>query len=112
MDDLIEKMRAATANDASDEARAAGAQACRTLLTALEAKPGESMATAVTVPTPVQEGSATPLATVQALAAALRGMTPDQLLDLAITRLRAALPAGAEAPTAQAVKFPLVPINR
>ncbi len=112
MEDLIEKMRAATATDATDETRAEGAQACRTLLTALETKPGEPMATAVTVPAPIPSDSATPLATVHALASALRGMTPDQLLDLAITRLRAALPAGAEVPTAQAIKFPLVPINR
>lgn len=112
MEDLIEKMRAATVADATDEARATGAQACRTLLTALEAKHGEPMTAAVAVPSPIPAGSATPLATVHALASALRGMTPDQLLDLAITRLRAALPAGAEVPAAQAIKFPLVPISR
>lgn len=99
MDQLLEAIRTATATDASDEARAAGAHACRTILTALQAKPGEALA-----PVAVE---ASPMQTV---VAALRGMPPEQLLDLAIARLKAALPAGAEAPAVQPVKFQLLPV--
>ena len=99
MESLIETIRAATASDATDEARAAGAHACRTLLSALEAKPGESLAP-VTV-------EATPMQTV---VAALRGMPPEQLLDLAIARLKAALPEGVQAPSVQPLKFQLLPV--
>lgn len=99
MDQLLEAIRLATLSEASDEARNAGAQACRTILRALEAKPGESLA-----PVAVE---ASPMQTV---VAALRGMPPDQLLDLAIARLKAALPEGAQAPSVQPVKFQLLPV--
>lgn len=99
MDALIEAIRAATALGATDEARAAGAHACRTILTALEAKAGEPLAAPVATPT-------------QALASVIRGMSPDQLLDLAIARLKAALPPGSEAAPVQSVKFNLVPVGR
>lgn len=116
MEELIEKIRAATASEATDEARALGAQACRTLLTALDAKPGEPMAEPATAtPTELVAPAAsppTPQAAAHMIASALRGMTPDQLLDLAIARLRAALPAGAAVPVAQPVKFQLVTLNR
>ncbi|MEJ7602403.1 MAG: hypothetical protein WKG01_31205 [Kofleriaceae bacterium] len=99
MDQLLEAIRTATATDASDEARAAGAQACRTILTALEATPGELLA-----PTPIET---TP---VQAVVAALRGVPPDQLLDLAIARLRAALPAGTDVKPVAPLKFHILPL--
>jgi len=41
----------------------------------------------------------------------LRQLPPDQLLDLALQRLRAALPAGATVPTPKAIQFQLVPIT-
>ena len=44
MDDMLEAIRAAIAPDATDEARAAGATACRTILAALEGTPGQSPA--------------------------------------------------------------------
>ncbi len=44
MENLIEALRLATLTEATDEARATGAQACRTLLLALDAKPGEPLA--------------------------------------------------------------------
>jgi hypothetical protein len=40
----------------------------------------------------------------------LRGVPPDKLLDLAIEKLRAALPAGIEVPQAQPLKFQLIPV--
>lgn len=46
------------------------------------------------------------------LAAALRQLTPDQILDLAISRLRAALPAAdaAATPNIQPLRFHLIPL--
>ena len=116
MDDLIEKIRAATMPNAADDARAAGVDACRTLLVALEAKAGEPMARPTVEPTIppslAPSSSPTPLAIAQALVTALRGMSPDQLLDVAIARLRAALPPGATMPVVQPLKVQLIPINR
>ncbi|HEU0029886.1 MAG TPA: hypothetical protein VFQ53_04580 [Kofleriaceae bacterium] len=108
MEDLIESIRLAIAPDATDEARAEGATACRSILSALEAKPGEPLATPAvpamaTVPSPEA---------VASIVGALRSVPPEQLLDLAIARLRAALPPGQAAPAVQPVKFQLVPIPR
>ncbi len=97
MDELIESIRAGVAAEASPEARAAGANACRTLLTALEAVAGQPMSLPVATPSPVA-----------AAVAMLRGVPPDQLLDLAIARLRAALPADAEAPRVEPLKFHII----
>ncbi|MDQ3301487.1 MAG: hypothetical protein M3619_33315 [Myxococcota bacterium] len=105
MENLIEAIRNAVVADAGDDARKAGAHACRTILLALEAKPGEPLATAVELAAP--SASVPPLA---AMAGALRGMPPDQLIDLAIARLRAALPAGAPLPQVSPVRFSLVPV--
>lgn len=121
MENLLESIRTAVTADASDEARAAGAQACRAILTALEAKPGEPM----TVATPAPSGAAdtaapaAPPAVANAiqtadptqianLVSALRGIPVDQLLDLAIARMRAALPSGVEAPRVEPLKFHIV----
>src|SRR5690349_9083491 len=98
MDTLIESIRAAIANDATAEARGVGASACRAILAALEAKPGEPIA-------PVA-----PVSPVAQIGAVLRGMPVDQLLDLAIARLRAAVPPGAEPVSVQPIKFQMVPI--
>ncbi|HLL21739.1 MAG TPA: hypothetical protein VK427_06395 [Kofleriaceae bacterium] len=120
MDDLIETIRTAIATDASDETRAAGAQACRTLLTALDTKPGEPLTGEPPASSPPESAGAPfastwsppdPHAAAHAIASVLRGMTPDQLLDLAIARLRAALPPGAAVPTPEPVKFHLIHIN-
>ena len=117
MDDLIERIRSATAADATDEARAIGAHACRSLLTVLETKPGEPILDqSVPSQTALSPSTFSPAPTAQtaahAIVSAMRGMNPDQLLDLAISRLRAALPAGAELAAAQPLKFHLVPIHR
>jgi len=99
MEALIESIRAATSVDASDETRAAGAQACRTILSALEAKSGEPLVAA-----------ASPTSPIAAAVSVLRGMSPEQLLDLAIARLKAAVPEGAPLVAAQPVKFHLLPV--
>jgi hypothetical protein len=90
-DTLIEAIRAAVAAGASDDARAAGANACRTLLVVLEAKPGEPMVPAMPVPHP-------PSAPIAALASAIRGMPREQLFDLLIAKLRTLVPADSAAP--------------
>ena len=101
MDNLIDAIRAASQSDASPEARAAGAAACRTILTALERGAGQPLAAAAPAPP----------SPVAAMVGALRGVPPDQLLELAIARLRAALPAGTDVPAVTPLKFSLVPIH-
>ena len=98
MTELIEAIRLAVAEGASDDARAAGVSACRTILAALDASVGEPLAAPGVPP-------------IAAAVAAFRGMSPEQLLDLAIARLKAALPASTEAQREAALKLPLVPIH-
>jgi hypothetical protein len=105
MENLIEAIKNAIAPNAADEARALGAQACRTVLVALETPAGEPLK-APTVP----NASPTDTSPLQMVATALRTLPPDQLLDLAITRLKAALPAGTETAPAQRLLVPLVPV--
>ena len=105
METLIEAIRTAVLSDATDEAKHQGALACRTILTALEATPGEPIAT-VTV-----EQSA-PAPDVAGIVGALRGLPPEQLLDIAIARLRAALPASATAPPVEPLRFHIVPVHQ
>src|ERR1700689_3583592 len=99
MDTLIESIRAAVVADANPEARAAGAAACRTILAALDGIAGEPMTAAAAPPSPIA-----------AVVSSLRGVPPDQLLDLAIARLRAALPTGTEVPRVEPLKFHLIPL--
>lgn len=107
MENLIESIKNALASDASEDARASGAQACRTILAALETPAGEPLATA-TVSSSTTTPESSPLL---AAVAALRGLPPEQLLDLAIARLKAALPAGAEAPQVRRLRVPLVAVG-
>lgn len=116
MENFIETIRASITSGATDDARTAGAQACRALLAALETKEGEplvapgpladseALATLPPVPAPPQA------AAVHAIVSALRGMQPEQLLDLAIARLSAALPAGTSPPAVRPLQFHILPI--
>lgn len=111
MDDLIETIRVACASDATDDIKERGAQACRTILTALDAKAGEPLA----APPPPTEAAATAEsvptgAQIAALVGALKGVPPEQLLDMAIARLRAALPKDTPAPAVAPVRFQIIPI--
>ena len=76
MEQLLESIRAAVAENASAEQKNTGAQACRAILAALEAEAGRPLAFA---------GAPPPTA--------LAGIDPTQALDLLIARLQAALPA-------------------
>lgn len=117
METLIETIRVAVQSDATDEAKHQGALACRTILTALEAKAGEPLVpstdpSAATPSAPVsQPAPAIEPQQVAAIVGALRGMPAEQLLDLAISRLRAALPKDATTPAIAPVKFQIIPIT-
>lgn len=97
MDKLLESIHAAVAPDATDEARATGAEACRTLLMALDAKAGQPMSASVVDTSPLMSAMSM-----------LRGVPPDKLLDLAIAKLKASLPAGVEAPKVEPLKFHII----
>jgi len=79
MDELIDSIRVAVAPSATADQRAAGVAACRALLTALGAEVGKPF-------TPTSVGVTPP-------ARALRGLSVDQALDLAIAKLRSMIPA-------------------
>jgi hypothetical protein len=107
MDPILESIRLAIADGASDAERASGAQTCRSLADTLDgaivsvvpptpadpkppaAPPAEPVAPAVVVLAPF--GAAGPLASNP-----FAGMTADQIFDVAIARLRGAL--GNDAP--------------
>jgi hypothetical protein len=102
VEQLITALRAALAPDATPELRAAGAAGCRAILAAL----GEPAALQPIAPiAPNMQALASTLA-------ALRGVPAEQLLDLAITKLRAAVPAGVDVPAVTPLKFHLVPMPR
>jgi hypothetical protein len=113
MDTLIDAIRAAVAADATDDARQAGAAACRTILTALEATAGAPLVAPAVASVPTAP-AASPIATVLA---AMRTIPSDQLLDLVIDKLRATATARGVAPTAapvsrSGVQFQIVPVSR
>jgi hypothetical protein len=123
MENLIETIRTALRDDAEPIARRAGLVACRKILAVLEAatdaEPGAATPAAPppSAPEPVSVMPPAPAsridpAAVAALVGSLGKLPPEQLLDLAITRLRAALPAGASAPAPPPLRFHLVPVQR
>lgn len=90
MQQLIESIRVALADGAAAEQKVAGAQACRTIMTALEAEVGRPIALAGAPPP-------SPLA----------GIAPEQALDLLIAKLSAMVPpdgAPDPAPTRNAAR--------
>ncbi len=101
MDAVIETIRAAMAPNASPEVRASGAESCRTILAALGATQGQPLGAAA----PAEAG---PAAT--AIASLIRSTPPDQLLELAIAKLRAMVPADTSVPSVSAFKLQYVPV--
>jgi len=93
-ENLIESIRAAVAEGATPEARAAGAHACRALLAALEP--------------PATPQPAPPRLPIAAIATALRTVPTDQLADLLIAKLRTLVPADAQQPPVRALNIPRV----
>jgi hypothetical protein len=134
MEPLIESVRAALRDDAPAAVRSEGLTACRKILAALEAtiatddepaappiqaaapEPPTPQAQGVPAATPSPPVSSSPApaidpAAITTLIASLGKLPPEQLLDLAIARLRAALPAGASVPAPTPLRFQLVPLH-
>jgi hypothetical protein len=101
MDQLIDTIKGALGDDATAEQKTAAAQACRALLGAFEAKPGEPIA-ASAPPTPPP-----PAAPIEFLGQ----LSPDQALDLLLAKLRTAVPE-APKPQRSGFKVQLVPVPR
>ncbi|MBV8758633.1 MAG: hypothetical protein JO257_15205 [Deltaproteobacteria bacterium] len=97
MEAVIDAIRAAVAPGATAEAKAAGIAACRAILAALDATPGIAVGASPVTASPVA-----------AMVGVLRGMPAEQLLDLAIARVRAALPADVQVPQAKRLAIPMV----
>ena len=107
---LIASIRAAVTPSASAETRTAGANACRSILTVLEAKPGQPLAA-----TPQRTSStaqASPLATLLSqpgLLSKLAAMSRDELIAL-LKQITGAMPARPTTPITAAPRFHLIEI--
>jgi hypothetical protein len=108
MEKHVDTIRNAIAPDASAEARAAGIAACRSVLAELEPTAPQAL---TATPAPV-----IPPEAITQLVAMVKQMDVNQLLDVAIDRLRA-LNAARPGPVQPAARdqprtltFPLVPI--
>ena len=99
MENALELIRAALAPEATGEARAGGIEACRAILTALGA---------TAEPPAPRQPEVGPLA--NAVAGLIRTTPPDQLMDMLIAKLRAAVPDAAEVPTPKKINIQLVRI--
>lgn len=96
MEAMIETIKLAVADDATSEAKQAGAAACRAILAALETEPGVALAVA-------QPVAQSPLA----------GVDPTQLLDLVIAKLRSVVGEDAASnPTKPGYRVQIVPVPR
>ena len=103
MDELLETIRKAVAPDADQPTKQAGANACRAILAALEAQPGEPLAVA---PAPAPTS---PIATV---VRQFQGAPPGLVLDALIAKLRSHLPPEETGTPAQvpSLRIPFVPL--
>ena len=88
MDTIVDTIRAAVAERASEEAKQAGATACRAVLAALEGQAGAPLA-----PPPSPPAAPALASSIATAVGALRSVPPDQILDLVIDRLRNAATA-------------------
>ena len=101
METLIESIRLAIAPDTTPEARATGAHACRAILKTLEPTPPESIDT---------RSAPSGAAQLTNLVTALRGAPADQLLDLAIGKLRTMVPNAPAPPPRPGFSVPLIQV--
>lgn len=105
---LLAAIRSAVVQGASPEARAAGATACRSILTVLEAKPGHPLAAEPQRPA----SPASPIAALlkqPGFLAQLAAMSREQLLDL-LKQATGAMPARPQTPSSGAPRFHLIQI--
>lgn len=107
---LIATIRSAIARGASPETRAAGATACRSILTVLEAKPGEPLAAATArAPMPAPASPIAALLSQPGFLSRLAAMSREQLLDL-LKQVTGAMPARPHIPATAAPRFHLIHI--
>jgi hypothetical protein len=107
---LIASIRAAVTPSASAEARAAGANACRSILTVLEAKPGQPLAaTPQRMPPAAQASPLAALLSQPGLLPKLAAMSRDELIAL-LKQVTSAMPASPITPTSAAPRFHLIEI--
>jgi hypothetical protein len=104
MTDLIETIRIATTDGATPDQKRAAAAACRTLLTSLEARPGETLGLPILPSHPM---AAVPAAAPASPLAMLAQLDVDQVLDLVIAKLRARVPDAATVTTRRYTPPPL-----
>jgi hypothetical protein len=118
---MLELVDRGLAPDADDATRAAArelwARCAQLIAAAASTSPPATAASApvASAPLPIPTGptmAPVPLPTspIAMAARTLRQMSPDQLLELALQRLRAALPQGATVPAAKGIQFPLIPV--
>jgi hypothetical protein len=120
---LLEIIRRGLSPDADPVARANALDVCGRIVQAfgppapappLNLAPVAPIAPVPTMPPPFVVPHAFPLpaptSPFAAAVGALRNMPPEQLFDLAIQRLRAALPQGAAVSEAKGIQFQLVPV--
>lgn len=124
LQELVATIRASVAPGVTPEARAAGATACRAILSALEAQAGQPLAATTARPTTTQSPPppASPLARILSQLVAmprdqltgtlsqLAAMPRDQLIDFLLGRLRSALPPGAATRVSAGPRFHLIQI--
>jgi hypothetical protein len=121
LQELVATIRASVAPGVTPEARAAGAAACRAILTALEAQVGQSLvSTSSPTAGPAPPAPSSPLARILSQLVAmpreqltgilsqLAAMPREQLLDFLINRLRSALPPGAATRVSAGPRFHLI----
>ena len=96
-----------------DAARVLWARFTEMLATTASAMPtGPTMPTGPAMPAgPAMSTVPLPTSPIAIATRMLRQLPPDQLLDLALQRLRAALPAGATVPPPKSIQFQLVPVT-
>jgi hypothetical protein len=113
---LLELIGRGLAPDADDSTRDAArdlwAQFAHTIATAAPVTPtAPVMPAAPVMSAAVMPTLPLPTSPIAMAARTLRQLPPDQLLDLALQRLRAALPPGATVPAPKGIQFQLVPVT-
>lgn len=107
---LLALIRAALTRGAAADTRAAGATACRSLLTVLEAKPGQPLLAAPPPAAPTSPAS--PIASLLSqpgLLSKLAAMSRDDLIDL-LKQITGAMPVPAPTPSTSGPRFHLIEI--
>jgi hypothetical protein len=119
---LLALITSALAADADDATRASArdvwAQLAGPLANAVSAPPVAPVAPSPIAPSPIAPSMPMlplvppPSSPIVVAARALRGLPPEQLLDIVLQRLRGALPAGTTVAAPKGIQFQLVPVTR